>query len=163
MSTFFSCKGCGHTKPANIRLKGNQEYCGDPKCQRARKAAWQKKKMAEDPSYKAKQTACVNRWRQNRPLHQYQRAYREDHPEYVKANREKQRIRNARRSERQESTLSKKIVKMDALRNQPIESTAYLMTPYEMDASGKIVKMDTLFVELLPLQADSRQISGTSP
>ena len=101
MSTFFSCKGCGHTKPANIRLKGNQEYCGDPKCQRARKAAWQKKKMAEDPSYKAKQTACVNRWRQNRPLHQYQRAYREDHPEYVKANREKQRISNARRSERQ--------------------------------------------------------------
>ena len=119
--------------------------------------------MAEDPSYRAKQTACVKKWRQPRRLDQYQRAYRKTHPEYVEANREKQRIRNARRSNRQKLASAEKIVKMDAARKRLTESVIYRMTSYEVDASGKIVKMDAVLVELTPLQADSRPIPGVHP
>ena len=92
MQPFFTCKGCDQKKLANPRLKGQQEYCGDAACQRARKTAWQKKRMAENASYQAKQTACVKKWRTSRPLYQYQRAYRETHPEYIAMNRQKQKI-----------------------------------------------------------------------
>ena len=150
MTKMFTCKNCRQEKTANPRLKGDQEYCGDDACQLARKAAWKKKRMADDPSYKAKKMAGVNRWRKNRPLHEYQKKYRKTHPEYAETNRQKQKIRNARRSERQKSVSPEKIVKVDALFNQ---ATVYRMKSYNVDASGMIVKVDTLFVELTPLQA----------
>ena len=36
-------------------------------------------------------------WRSNRPAHEYQKQYRESHPEYVERNRELQAGRNSRR------------------------------------------------------------------
>ena len=119
--------------------------------------------MADDPSYRAKQTACVKNWRRQRRLDQYQRAYRKNHSEYVDANREKQRIRNARRCNRQKLVSAEKIVKMDAARKRLTESMIYRMTPCEVDTSGKIVKMDAVLVELTPLQADSRPTAGVDP
>jgi hypothetical protein len=88
------CKNGGHEVDANPRLKGNQLYCGDPECQRARKRAWQKNKMATDRKYRRKQIAGLVRWRKEHALHRYQKQYRLDHPEYVEKNREKQRLRN---------------------------------------------------------------------
>ena len=158
MQKTFICKHCKREKPANPRLKGNQEYCGDIKCQRARKAAWQRKKMAGDGDYRANKKESNKQWRKSRPAHQYQRQYRQGHPDYVKKNREQQRIRNKKRS-----TLvsAEKIVKLDALTN--IGSNTYIMTPYKKNASGKIVKLDTLLVQLVSIQQDKPNLSAACP
>lgn len=81
MQKTIICKNCEKEKSANPRLKGNQEYCGDPECQRARKAAWQREKMAKDADYRADKKESNKQWRKNRPAHQYQRPYREQHPD----------------------------------------------------------------------------------
>jgi len=151
-TTFFICDGCHLEKPANPRLKGNQKYCEDPKCQRLRKRVWQKQALASDTIYRTKQSAGLTKWRQERPLDRYQKQYRENHPKYVEKNREKQKIRNQQRRHQ----AAEKIVKMDALPNPLIISGIYMMTPCEMDASGMIVKMDAFLVELKAFQGDSR-------
>ena len=151
MVTYFLCRHCKTLKPANIRLKGNQNYCSQAECQRARKAAWQKEKLTSDPLYRARQQACVHAWRKKRPLDQYQRQYRTEHPEYVKKNRELQKNRNLKRSKQLEV---QKIVKMDTLKMPPEKSSVYLMNPYKIDDFGKIVKMDTLIVQVSHLQSD---------
>jgi hypothetical protein len=59
-------------------------------------------------------------------------------------------VRNQRRSSR---LACLKIVKMDAFQNPSSEkTTSYIMSPYKLDASGKIVKMDSLVVQLIDLQ-----------
>ena len=149
MQSTFICQGCKIAQPINPKLKGNQKYCGDPQCQRKRKAAWQKHKMATDVNYKQSQYELVQQWRKNKPAHKYQSQYRKDHPSYVKNNSDKQRIRN---QQRRVKPVEEVIVKMDALTfEQPIICA---MTPVEMDASGKIVKMDTLLVQLQLYQRD---------
>ena len=156
MQNMITCKNCGHEVPANFRLKGNQRYCSDPKCQRRRKRAWQKDAMATDKKYRAKQIVCLKRWRKERPLHRYQKQYRDNHPEYVEKNRQKQRLRNdKRRRQRVQLTPLEKIVKMDAFQNQPIKSGVYWLAPFAMDTSKKIVKMDALLVELKAFHGDS--------
>jgi hypothetical protein len=150
MATQLICKHCDEQKQANIRLKGHQQYCDKPECQRARKAAWQKNRIATDPQYHAQQAEAVRIWRQKKPLDQYQKQYRQNHPEYVQRNRELQKLRNQKHSSR---LACLKIVKMDAFHNPPSEkSTSYIMNPYKLDASGKIVKMDALVVQLIDLQ-----------
>jgi hypothetical protein len=102
--------------------------------------------MKTDSAYNARQKKSKERWRKNRPAHQYQDEYRTTHPDYVEDNRKKQQHRNNKRSEKllQQSTFEK-IVKMDALTQQ---SPVYEMNSYKMDASvQKIVKMDTLIVQ----------------
>lgn len=158
MQSTFICKNCRGEKHANVRLKGEQEYCDDPECQRARKAAWQREKKAKDPEYRARQIGCLKRWRRNRPLDQYQREYRDKHPDYVARNREQQRIRNRIRRAQPDSTEDEKIVKMDTLRGRPILSGTYALTPWEVDPSRKIVKMDAFLVELAVLQGDTPQV-----
>jgi hypothetical protein len=162
MQTKLLCKNGGHEFDANPRLKGNQQYCGDPKCQRVRKHAWQKAKMTTDKKYRAKQIACLQRWRKRRPLHQYQKLYRESHPEYVEKNREKQCLRNDKRQQCVQLTPLEKIVKMDAFQDQPIKSGLYWLAPWAMDASEKIVKMDAFVVELKTFHDNSAiQIANT--
>jgi hypothetical protein len=152
MMQLFRCKNCGARKPANPRLKGNQNYCRESKCQRARKADWQRNKLAKDAEYRDQQKENLEQWRKKKPADQYQRHYREQHPEYVRRNREQQRIRNRKHR----TTVSeKKIVKMDAFGNPIEKSTTYIMKPYSMDRHGKIVKMDTLIVQLQPFQEPS--------
>ncbi len=158
MQKTIICKNCEKEKPANPRLKGNQEYCGDPECQRARKAAWQREKMAKDADYRADKKESNKQWRKNRPAHQYQRPYREQHPDYVEDNRNKQRIRNQKR---RENVSTEKIVKIDAFTS--IEPDTYIMTPYEKDVSGKIVKMDALLVELESFQQDKYRFFAALP
>jgi hypothetical protein len=155
MQTTIKCKNGGHEVPANFRLKGNQQYCGDPECQRARKRAWQKNKMATDRKYRRTQSACLVRWRKEHALHRYQKQYRENHPEYVEKNREQQRLRNDKRRQRVQLTPLEKIVKMDTFQKQPIKSGFYWLSPHAMDASQKIVKMDALLVELKTFHDDS--------
>jgi len=160
MAKKIICKNCGKKIPANIRLKGCQEYCGDPACQRARKAAWQRAKMANEADYRARQKLCLEKWRKDKPAHKYQNQYRQDHPDYVSVNREKQKVRNQKR---RDQTSQEKIVKMDALQTQPEKTMSYIMTSYKMDASKKIVKMDTLFVQLQAFHGDKYTFSANFP
>jgi nitrous oxide reductase len=152
MANTFVCINCHQLKPANIHLKGNQDYCNASECQRARKTAWQKEKITHDSNYHSQQLEYVRTWRKKRPSHQYQKQYRQDHPEYVKKNRELQIIRNRKRS----VLLSfQKIVKMDTLNLPQIEkSNTYVMKPFKVDDSGKIVKMDALLAQITNLQSD---------
>lgn len=157
MQNKLMCKNGGHEVDANPRLKGNQQYCGDPRCQRARKRAWQKEKMATDPQYREKHFAAQKRWCKQRPLHRYQQQYRQRHPEYVEKNREKQHRRNVKRQKQTSVTQADMIVKMDA--SSKIKSGIYLLAPYAMDASSpKIVKMDAFVVQLQLLHQDDQRL-----
>ena len=160
MQKTIICKSCGKQKPANIRLKGTQKYCGDRACQRARKALWQRQKKAQHHDYCSRQNGCHERWCENKPIDQYMSQYRRDNPEYVASNREQQKIRNQKRRAK---AAAEKIVKMDALQNQPEKSSSYTMTTYKVDASKKIVKMDTLLVELKAFQGDRQTFFSNFP
>ena len=47
----IQCYHCGHFVPKSLRHK-EQYYCGKPECQKARKGAWKRKKMRDDPEYR---------------------------------------------------------------------------------------------------------------
>ena len=151
MQNTFVCKNCNQEKPANPRLKGTQKYCNAPACQRARKAEWQRQKLAAKPKYRRTQSECDRQWRRAQRASQYQRQYREKHPDYVAKNREQQKIRNQKRKRQ---TSAEMIVKMDALKKDTlknVKSNIYIMTPITMDASLKIVKMDSFIAQLICL------------
>ncbi len=161
MCATFICKSCEQPRELNLRLKGIQQYCRDPKCQRVRKRAWQKEKMKTDAQYREKHLVAQKRWCKQRPLHRYQAQYRQNHPKYVEKNREQQKIRNAKwRSPA--AIPGEPIVKMDA--SSKIKSGTYLLTPCaQMNAPSKIVKMDAFVVQLQLLQPDHRQLLAPSP
>ena len=153
MFATFICKSCKQQRELNLRLKSIQQYCSASKCQRARKRAWQKEKMATDAQNREKHRAAQRRWCKEKPLDRYQAQYRQRHPKYVEKNRERQKVRNAKRRQ-PAATASipvEPIVKMDA--SSKIKSGTYLLTPYAMDASSKkIVKMDACVIQLQLLQ-----------
>ncbi len=155
MQKTFICKNCDKEKPVNIRLTVLQQYCGAASCQRARKAEWQRHKKAEDAKYRARQQQCVRHWQQHKPLHRYMSQYRQEHPDYVAQNRDQQTVRNQKRRLQR---LREKIVKMDAFHQQLEKSASYLMTPYQVDASQQIVKMDPFIVQLKLFRGDRQQI-----
>jgi len=88
-----------------------QSYCGKSKCQRARKAAWQRIKIKTDPDYRAAKKLSHQKWAANNPG--YWKNYRADHPEKAERNRMLQTIRNRRRLKAAASGHSA-IAKMDA-------------------------------------------------
>jgi len=102
--------------------------------------------MKTDSVYRSRQKKSKERWRKNRPSHQYQDEYRTTHPDYAEDNRKQQQKRNRKRSFKlSQKHLDQKIVKMDALTQQ---SPVYVMNSFKQDASTqKIVKMDTLIVQ----------------
>lgn len=69
-----------------------QSYCSKPACQRARKALWQKHKLATDPEYKKDQHLSQQKWLSKNP--DYYKEYRLKNPEKARRNRALQRIRN---------------------------------------------------------------------
>lgn len=144
----ITCNHCKSKVAENPRLKVEQKYCGKPGCQAARKTEWYRKKIAVSPEYSNNQKESKRKWRREKPSHEYQRRYRERHPEYVKKNRQQQQERNRRRRLKEKENESKKIVKIDALGINSIKTRIYRMRPMKMDSEGKIVKIDTLYVEL---------------
>jgi hypothetical protein len=91
------CESCGEPFEPDRRVRG-QRYCSKPVCQRARRARWQKHKLATDQDYRANQADGQARWRQKHP--HYWRGYRKRHPDYVKRNAGLQAERNRRRTSR---------------------------------------------------------------
>jgi hypothetical protein len=89
------CSACGQPfepRPQTPR----QAYCTKDVCQRARKRLWQRTKRSTDGDYRENQAVAQQLWRRNHP--DYWREYREEHPGYTVANRERQQQRNARRA-----------------------------------------------------------------
>jgi hypothetical protein len=163
MSTTILCQGCRLQKPTNPCLKGQQQYCGERQCQRARKNAWQRAKLAAVPDYRKRQRAALAQWRRERPLHRYQKEYRQNHPEYVRKNREQQRLRNRQHQLRNAPGAGKeKIVKMDAFSQHLVPSGLYLLAPCSLEAPARIVKMDAFLIALQVFQSDNA-LAGTAP
>jgi len=73
-----------------------QQYCSERKCQNQRRQKWRKQKMASDKDYKANQSDAQKRWCSKNQG--YWQRYRDEHPDYVKRNRQQQMVRNARRN-----------------------------------------------------------------
>ena len=72
------CTYCGDFFNPSPRHK-NQTACKKEKCQRAKKAAWQRFKMKTDPVYSANQKSSQNKWLAANPT--YWKVYRARNPE----------------------------------------------------------------------------------
>jgi hypothetical protein len=86
------CVNCGGSFK---RHRTDQQYCPMDNCQKARKAAWQRKKLNQNPAYKKDQRQANKDWQDKTPG--YWQAYRKNNPEKVERNRILQRTRNQRR------------------------------------------------------------------
>jgi hypothetical protein len=98
------CVHCQCIFVPHPRVK-TQRFCAKQACQRARKAQWQREKMATDPDYQANQRDCQRTW-QNRHPH-YWRQYRSKRADYRERNRLLQQHRDQKRR-------FKPLAKMDA-------------------------------------------------
>ena len=141
------CLHCNQIKGRNRRVKG-QKYCGDKKCQQARKNAWERQNLQRDAEYKATRQASKRRWYEtNRQGADYQSTYRKTHPDYIASNRVKQRKRAEKGSA---LAAGSKIVKTDALIPQLVDNqglVVILVSP-KTDAR-KIVKTDALSSQVI--------------
>jgi hypothetical protein len=152
------CRHCGREVVRNKRLKHfEQQYCGEKSCQAARKLSFDRKKYKTNSSYRLDklQGARDRRRKQADPQasSQYQRDYRASHPEYVHANRQKQRVRNARGAVIPKHET--KIVNPDALMLQNADNdTIYAMIAVEYE---KVVNPDTLMSYLTDIEAYTKQ------
>ena len=116
----------------------DQQYCGDPECQKTRKRKWQKEKLANDSDYRANQAEAQRQWRSRNK--DYWKQYRKRNPAYTERNRMGQRDRNRRRRSVAE------IAKLDELQGETlVPSGRYRLVPL---CNRGIAKMDELIVEL---------------
>jgi len=132
MPRTFTCQHCGKIMPHNPRLK-KQNYCSSRTCQNARRMTTNITKAKNNKRSRSLRQSRNKRWRDASPAHEYQKQYRETHPEYVERNRELQKDRNNKR----EKGHSPMIVKTYALSSQPLRDGAYM--GFEVK-KGKIVK-----------------------
>jgi len=98
------CAHCRRRFAPNPRVK-SQRFCSNTPCQRARKAQWQRDKMATDPDYQANQRDARQTWQRQHP--DYWRHYRRRRPDYRERNRRLQTHRDQQRR-------AKPLAKMDA-------------------------------------------------
>ncbi len=135
-SITFRCACCRCFRRRNPRVK-NQHYCGDKRCQQARKNKWQREKQQTDPAYQANKRESQQIWTENNP--DYWKQYRREHADYCRHNSEQQRRRDASCAN---------LAKMDALTHLLHDTTAsYLICP----AEGVSRKKDALAVKIIPV------------
>ena len=150
-----SCCHCGGYFIPDPRQK-NPRYCSKPDCQRSRKAAWQRKKVHNDPDYRANQKRCQEDWRRAHP--DYWKGYRQNHPDQAERNRDLQRVRNRKRNKAidgQAGSLSDRrasmIAKMDA--SQSCETSGNTHFSGQFWLVPVIAKMDALKVNIYRIPA----------
>lgn len=140
----FRCVCCRRIRHRNPRVK-NQRYCGDKRCQRARKSKWEREKLQADPDYRINKKECQARWKQKNP--DYWKQYRQTHPEYRRRNRRMQLLRDQciGTGNRPEAG---HLVKMDTLDGFLNDTTgSYFICP----AKSNLAKMDALKVKIIPI------------
>ena len=94
MHRTMRCAHCQCLVLPNPRGKP-QRFCSNKACQRARKAQWQRDKLATDPDYRANQQDCPHRWQQQHP--HYWRQYRQQRADYRERHRLLQQHRDHKR------------------------------------------------------------------
>jgi hypothetical protein len=94
MNRTCRCAHCRRHFLPDPRVK-TQRFCANKVCQRARKAQWQRAKLATDPDYRANQRDCQQRWQHQHP--QYWRQYRQQRADYRARNRLLQQHRDHKR------------------------------------------------------------------
>ena len=94
MNRKMRCAHCRGLFVLNPRSKPHR-FCANKACQRARKAQWQREKMATDPDYRANQRDCQQRWQHEHP--HYWRQYRQQRADYRERNRLLQQHRDYKR------------------------------------------------------------------
>jgi len=140
----IQCTYCGDLFDPSPRHK-NQTACKKEKCQRAKKAAWQRHKMRTDPIYKANQKSSQKQWAMANPG--YWREYRRNNLEKAERNRLLQAIRNrkARSSPSDAKMEASVIAKMDASKSDNFEILGqFWLIPV-------IAKMDVLKVNIIKI------------
>lgn len=88
------CRYCRRVFTPSLYHPG-QQVCTRLECQRARRNADHAKRRRVDPVYREQCREDARNWREANP--NYQREYRQSHPQYVAANREAQRRRDRKR------------------------------------------------------------------
>ncbi|MBN2396379.1 MAG: hypothetical protein JXC36_07960 [Candidatus Atribacteria bacterium] len=154
MKSSFICLHCGGTFLCNPHVK-DQQYCNDTACRQARRRAWKLKSYRTNKSCRQR---CLNHqktWRKQRPVHEYQREYRESHPEYVKRNREMQQERNRKR----QKVSGSMIVNRNTLSTQSSDSGTYALMQI---INGKIVNRNTCTVRLQVLSGEEMILAQNS-
>jgi len=129
------CCHCGAYFAPSPRHK-LQRFCNRPKCQRARKAEWQRNRMHTDPEYRADQRQSHQEWL--RANADYWKDYRKRNPEKVERNRTLQIVRNRRRRRAKEANDATLIAKMDASKSNSFNLVGpFWLVPViaKMDAS----------------------------
>jgi len=71
-----------------------QTVCGEAVCQRRRRTDYHRQKIAADPEYRNVCRDSRRKWRSRNP--EYWRRYRNEHPDAVARNRERQKFRDHR-------------------------------------------------------------------
>lgn len=152
------CQHCGRQVLKNRKLKHlEQRYCGNKACQAARKQSFGREKYRANSSFRSEKLQRSRdrlKTKEGRVVRaSYQHEYRSSHPDYVLANRQKQRVRNARRTANPRDKT--KIVNPDALMLQHADNDAvYAMIPVNYE---KIVNPDTLMPYLSVIEEHTRQ------
>ena len=138
------CVYCGSFFDPSPRHK-NQTACKKEKCQKAKKAAWQRHKMKTDLIYAANQESSQQQWINSNPG--YWKKYRKKNPEKAERNRIAQAMRN--RKARCASDVTPMdpllIAKMDASKSDNFQILGqFWLFPV-------IAKMDALKVHILKI------------
>jgi hypothetical protein len=110
--------------------------------------------MRDDPAYRLNQQDAQERWRQKNPG--YWKAYRDEHPEYTRQNREKQRLRN--RLQRTMAAISKQIAKLDPIFAEKDDISGYYGLISVQDLP--FAKMDAKFVKIFEMPHGYDQLGG---
>ena len=142
MVTTFKCCHCHCDRSANPRLKGIQSYCGEPPCQRARKADWKRAKLGQDRDYRHNHIEDNKSWRSANP--EYWREYRQKNPEKEKRNRLLQKLRRikAQSHAARQSRVDIRVAKVDALFIEKLQvDRVFWLKP-------AVAKVDALLVEI---------------
>ena len=138
------CFYCGDFFDPSPRHK-NQTACKNAKCQRAKKAAWQRYKLKTDPIYAANQKSSQQQWIKANPG--YWKKYRRKNPDKAERNRIRQSIRNrkARPSPDAKKMDPMLIAKMDASKSDTFKILGqFWLLPV-------IAKMDALKVNIIKI------------
>jgi len=135
------CKHCSRLFNPSPKV-ANHRYCNQKQCQKARKRAWQKRRIDQDPVYRKDQEEARQLWRENNPG--YWQKYRERNKKYADRNREKQKDRDRRR--RDPTRRQAEIAKMDAKKQENKSlSGAYRLIPL---TASPLANMDAIIVEI---------------
>lgn len=89
------CPYCKTHFTPHVKVGKRQKTCGKPACKSALKSDNNRKWRQRNPDYYSKGYSRLKDWLEENPG--YLKRYRGSHPEYVKKNREAQRVRDRRK------------------------------------------------------------------